>query len=113
MNNLIDFFPQAVYYCNCLQQVIDNCSKPCSLQYICDRINDSNGPLMYCVKCGDQYKNVVITCEKHLTMGPLAVTIHKNNVTVIETQKQYCLSCIKNYLQQRYYIFNCQNFKHF
>ena len=108
MNKLIDFFPEKVYFCDCLQKNIDNCSKPCSLRDICIEINDNDGSKIFCVKCGDEKQDVVFSCGKHLTMGTFAVELHGNNVTLIENSTgHYCLSCIKKYLQEKYYKFNC------
>ena len=112
MNKLIAFFPEVVYYCDCLQKVIEKCKRPSSLQDTCNEINDSDGEMIYCVKCGDDKKDVVFSCTKHLTMGTFAVEIHNNKVAVIQTEtRQYCLSCVKTYLQEKYQIFNYEIFK--
>ena len=108
MNKLRDFSPRAVYFCDCLQETINNCSKYSSLQDICNEINDSDGKTIYCVKCGDEKQDVVFSCRNHLLMETLAVQFNGNNVTLIEsTTRHYCLSCIKKYLQEKYYKFNC------
>ena len=104
MNKLRDFFPKMVYFCNCLQETINNCSKSFCLQDICDEINMTDGKMIYCVRCGDEKQDVVFSCGNHLTMGTFAV--NGNNVTLGHN----CLSCIKKYLQEKYYKFNCQIF---
>ena len=108
MNKLRDFFPGKVYFCDCLQETINNCSKSSSLQDICNEINDTDGKMIYCVKCGDGKQDVVFSCGNHLIMGTFAVELHGNNVTLIENSTvHYCFSCIKKYLQEKYYKFNC------
>ena len=111
MNKLRDFFPKAVYFCDCLQENIDNCLKPCSLQDICNEINKSDDTLIYCVRCGDEKQDIVFSCCNHMVMGTYTVALNRKNVTVIEnTTGHYCLSCIKKYLVEKYYTFNCQIF---
>ena len=112
MNKLIAFFPEVVYYCDCLQEIIDEkCEKPSSLQDICNKIDNVKGDTIYCAKCGDDKKDVVFSCTKHLTMETFAVEIHNNNVVVIETgARNYCLSCVKKYLREKYQMFNYEIF---
>ena len=110
MNKIIAFFPEVVYYCDCLQEIIDECEKPSSLQDIYNKI-DIKGDTIYCTKCGDDKKDVVFSCTKHLTMETFAVEIHNNNVVVIETgARNYCLSCVKKYLREKYQIINYEIF---
>ena len=112
MNNLRNFFPRSVYFCGCLQTNIDNCLKPCSLQDICNEISQSDSDTMiYCVKCGEEKLDVVFSCYEHLTMDFFTVELHSNNLTVIEPSKRkHCLSCIKKFLEEKYYKYNCANF---
>ena len=66
------------------------------MQDICNKIDNVKGDTIYCTKCGDDKKDVVFSCTKHLTMETFAVEIHNNNVVVIETEtRNYCLSCVK------------------
>ena len=110
MNKLIAFFPEVVYYCDCLQEIIDGCEKPSSLLDIYNKI-DIKGDTIYCTKCGDDKKDVVFSCTKHLTMETFVVEIHNNNVVVIETgARNYCLSCVKKYLREKYQMFNYEIF---
>ena len=39
MNKLIAFFPEVVYYCDCLQKVIGKCKRPRFLKIVNDFIN--------------------------------------------------------------------------
>ena len=112
MNKLIAFFPEKVYYCDCLQEVIEKCEKPSSLQDISNKIDKCDGQTIYCTKCNDDKKDVVFSCLKHMTYGTLAVELHKNNVVLIETDaRHYCLRCVKKYLQEKYYLFKYEIFK--
>ena len=112
MNKIKAFFPEVVYYCDCLQEIIEKCEKPSLLQDICNKIDNLDGDTIYCCKCGDDKKDVVFSCTKHLTMGTFAVEIHNNNVVTIETKtRYYCLSCVKKFLQEKYQIFKYEIFK--
>ena len=111
MNNLSNFFPETVYFCDCLQMVIEKCKKPCSLQDLCNQINnnDSDGEIIYCAKCGNQKKDVVFSCTNHMTMGTFFVQYTADNATVMQIQdRQFCLLCIKKYLREKYYKYNCR-----
>ena len=112
MINLRDFFPRGVYFCECLQTNIDNCLKPCSLQDICDKINETDSnTIIYCVKCGDEKLDVVFSCYEHLTMDFFTMELHSNKITLIESSTRHCLSCIKKFLEKKYYKFNYENFR--
>ena len=111
MENLIDFFPKTVYYCDCLKNIIKKCLKPCSLQHICDEINDCNGIIVYCARCGDNKEDVVFSCADHLLMGTFTAQFLNGKVTVIETNRKYCFCCIKKNLQEKYYNYNSEIFK--
>ena len=110
MNNLSNFFPETVYFCDCLQMVIEKCKKPCSLQDLCNEINNNNsdGEIIYCVKCGNEKKDVVFSCINHLTMGTFLIQSVAGDITVFETySRHFCLLCIKKYLRKKYNIFKC------
>lgn len=110
MNKLIAYFPEVVYYCDCLQEIIEKCEKPSSLHDICNKI-DNNKREIYCVLCGDDEQDVVFSCIEHLTMETLVVEIHNANVVVIETKtRNYCLSCIRKNLRKKYQMFNYEIF---
>ena len=88
MKNLSNFFPETVYFCDCLQMVIEKCKKPCSLQDLCNEINnnDSDGEIIYCAKCGNEKKDVVFSCTNHMTMGTFFVQYTADNATVMQIQ---------------------------
>ena len=115
MNNLIAFFPKVVYYCDCLQEIIDEkCEKPSSLRDICNKIDSSDTDadgMIYYAKCGDDKKHVAFSCAKHLPME-IVIQIHNNNVVEIETEtRQNCLSSVKKCLQQNYQMLHYDIFK--
>ena len=112
MSKFIAFFPEVVYYCDCLQEIInEKCEKPSSLQDICNKIDNVDGETIYCVKCGDDKKDVVFSCVKHLTVETFAVEIHQNNLVKIEMKtRHYCLACVKKYLEEKYQLFNYKIF---
>ena len=108
MKDLSNFFPKTVYFCNCLQKVIEKCEKGCSLQDLCNEINhnDTDDGIIYCAKCGDGKQNVVLSCCDHIPMGTFTIQYTANNATAMTFRnKQFCLSCIKRYLQKNYYKF--------
>ena len=111
MKDLSNFFPQTVYFCDCLQMVIEECKKPCSLQNLCNEINNNSNDseIIYCVKCGNEKKDAVFSCINHLTMGSFLIQTIENDVTIFQTyNRHFCLVCIKKYLRKKYNIFKCK-----
>ena len=111
MNNLSNFFPETVYFCDCLQMIIEKCKKPCSLQDLCNEINDnddSDGEIIYCAKCCKK-KDVVFSCCNHIAMGTFRIQYTTNNAVIMKFKdRHFCLICIKKYLQKDYHKFNCR-----
>ena len=115
MNNIAEFFPEIVYRCDCLAEVIASCStkETCSLKDICDEINKINGEKIYCAKCGENKQNVVLSCDYHM---PMALFAEQNatritDVTLLDVTTECCLTCIRKYLERYYYIFKHEIFK--
>ena len=105
MKNLSNFFPKTVYFCDCLQKVIEKCEKGCSLQDLCNQINDNDtgDNIIFCAKCGDDKQNVVLSCYGHIPMATFTIQNMVNNaITVKVTNENFCLGCIKRYLQNNY-----------
>ena len=103
--NLSNFYPKTVYFCNCLQLVVEKCKKGCSLQDLCNQINDNDTAdgIIYCSKCGDGKQDVVFSCSDHLSMGTFRVQFVKNEcVTMVAQDKHFCLTCIKRFLSKNY-----------
>ena len=108
MINLSNFYPKTVYFCNCLKMVIEKCEKGCSLQDLCNQINenDTGDNIIYCAKCGDGKQDVVLSCCNHIPMGTFVIQYTANNAAAMTiTDRHFCLFCIKKYLRQKYYKF--------
>ena len=103
--NLSNFYPKTVYFCNCLKMVMEKCKKSCSLQDLCNQINndDTGDNVIYCVKCGDGKQDVVLSCCKHMPMGTFTIQYVKNDAMTMEIKDElFCFSCIKRYLRKNY-----------
>ena len=103
--NLNNFYPKTVYFCNCLKMVIEKCEKGCSLQDLCNEINnnDTGDNAIYCSRCGKGKQDVALSCCDHLAMGSFAIQYIKNNVTTMKVEDgHFCLTCIKTYLRKNY-----------
>ena len=108
MKDLNKFYPQTVYFCDCLKLVIGECKKPLSLQHFCNEINDKNttGNCIYSVRCGDDKKDNVFSCLNHIPMGSFQIQYTKNGIKKLDTiNESFCLICIKKYLRRNYAIF--------
>ena len=105
MTNLSNVYPKTVYFCNCLKMVMEKCKKGCSLQDLCNEINnnDTGDNIIYCSKCGDDKQDVIFSCTNHLAMGTFVIQYVENDaITMQMKDKLFCLSCIKRYLRKNY-----------
>ena len=105
MKDLSNFYPETVYFCDCLKMVIDECKKASSLQYFYNEINDKNntGNCIYSVRCGDDKKDNVFSCFNHIPMGTFQIQYTKNSIKKLDTiNESFCLICIKKYLRRHY-----------
>ena len=103
--NLSNFYPKTVYFCNCLTMVVEKSKKGCSLQDLCNEINnnDTGDSIIYCSRCADGKKDVVLSCVNHLAMGTYVIQyVENDSVAMVATDKLFCLSCIKRYLRMNY-----------
>ena len=108
MTDLNKFYPRTVYFCNCLKVLMEKCKKGCSLQDLCNQINDgnTNDNIIYCVKCGDNKQDVVLSCSGHNPMLSFTIQYTANDASAMQiTDGHFCLSCIKFYLRKNYYKF--------
>ena len=108
MTTLSNFYPETVYFCDCLKMVIGQCKKASSLQDFCNEINDKNttGNCIYSVRCGDKKKDNAFSCLNHIPMGTFQIQYTKNDVKKLDTKNEsFCLNCIKKYLRLKYNIF--------
>ena len=109
MKDLSNFFPKKVYYCDCLQKLIEQCEKTSSLQHFCNQINENgtDDDIIYCTKCNDKRQDVVFSCTHHMSMGTFTIQYIADSSTVMRMQdRHFCLLCIKKYLRTKYANFN-------
>ena len=124
------FFPRKVYRCAFLSEVIqkslDNGDH--SLVDILDNIKSFNfyddsllAEKVFSIKCGDNNKDCIFVCEKHLTI----VLIAKRQFVCTQTEKSetatvkyvvgkketYCKGCIKHYLKLMFHYFYFVDFE--
>ena len=114
----VDFSPKKVYRCDCLGDAIASCltKKTYSYKDICEEVNKIDyakidGGKVYCVKCGENNEDIVISCIDHLSMGIFPVQLNTNVPVVLLETKNSCLTCIRKYLLDNYYIFKHVTFK--
>ena len=116
MNNnpiFAKFFPEKVYRCDCLAKAIASClaNQACSLKDICEEVNKIDGEKIYCVKCGENEQDLVLSCGYHMPIAIFAVKSSSTGTILVDKTKNCCLTCIKKYLQEMYHIFGHENFK--
>lgn len=113
MKSFAKFFPEKVYRCDCLSEAIASClaNEVCSLMGIFEKVNQIDGEKIYCVKCGENEQYAVLSCSYHMPMAIFAVQSNANGVILLDKTKNCCLTCIRKYLQQNYYIFKHDIFK--
>ena len=111
--NFVDFSPELVYRCDCLGDAIATCfaKKTLSFKDICNEVNKIDGDKIYSVKCGENDRDVVLSCSNHMPMGIFAVQLSANDAVVLLETKNSCLTCIRKYLRDNYYIFKHVIFK--
>lgn len=118
------FFPRKVYRCACLGSVITSCLHDgiYALADIFDQIHQvdcTEKKKIYCVKCGKNERNVVLTCVDHMAILIVSAKMYdctalptNQNVTIhfFDESKTYCMGCIRHYLQEMYYYYHFLNF---
>ena len=120
------FFPQKVYRCACLSQVITYCHHNgiFALSDIIDEIKQTKhdgdeNKKIFCVKCGDNNSDVVFTCGEHMTVLIFVAKRYTctelpndTNVTIdiFGGSQTYCCGCIRKYLREMYHYFHIVNF---
>ena len=108
MITLSNFYPETVYFCNCLKMVIEKCEKGCSLQDLCNQMNDNDtgDNVIYCAKCDDGKQDVVLSCFSHIPMGTFVIQYSANDAAAMKIEDGlFCLTCIKRYLRKNYHKF--------
>ena len=122
------YFPSKVYRCACLGEIIQNCFNEgiYAMIDIADEIskitfdNDDEQNKVFVVKVGNQSKDCIFTCAKHLSIMIFAKrdftcteTPSEKNVTVTYScgkRETYCIGCIRHYLKLMYEYFYYVNF---
>ena len=105
------FFPEKVYRCDCLTEVITSClaNQVYSLTGICQKVNEIDGRKIYCVRCGENNQHIVLSCRDHMPMVIFAYS--PTPISISDETEKCCLICIKKYLEKNYHIFGHENFK--
>ena len=112
-DNYKNFFPKRVYHCSCLHSIIVSCLQDgiYSLGDICHRIRYGNTAIkkIYCAKCSDDKQDVVFSCCDHMAMIIFSVKTKSSSdkttasIYCNDETKNYCIKCVKKYLQAMYY----------
>ena len=126
-----NFFPSRVYRCPCLLAIVEDCFENDlnSFIEIHDEIwnfelNNSDIGKVVAVKCGEQRKDCIFVCEKHLSIIIFAkkqfdctdepsfdnVTLFYNEDKNIWIGRTYCKGCIKHYLRESICYFYFKEF---
>ena len=122
------FFPRKVYHCACLSHVIQESFDDGnhSLVDILDNIKKfdfldvAELDKVFCVKCGNDNKDCIFVCERHLAIVLLVKrkfictqTENAETATVVFDGKKetYCLGCIKHYLRLMFHYFYFVDFE--
>ena len=81
-----------------------------SLGDICYQIKQVNTTIkkIYCAKCGDNKQDVVFSCCDHMAMVIFSIKTKSDDKTTAsiycnDETKNYCITCVKKYLQAMYY----------
>ena len=87
--NSNNFFPEKVYRCDCLSEVISSClaNNVCSIMDIFKKVNELDGETIFCVKCGENEQNTVLSCSYHMPMAIFAVQSSINDITLVDKTK--------------------------
>ena len=112
------FFPRKFYHCACLSHVIQESFDDGnhSLVDVLDNIKkfDFLDVKVFCVKCGNDNKDCIFVCERHLAIVLLVKrkfvctqTENAETATVVFDGKKeiYCNGCIKHYLKLMFHYF--------
>ena len=123
-----NFFPTKVYRCPCLMEIVKDCYENDMNSFVEIHheiwnfvLNNSEIGKVFAIKCGEEKKDCIFVCEKHLTIIIFAkkqfnctddpsfdnVTIFYNEDKSTCKGETYCKGCIKHYLKDsiRYFYF--------
>ena len=126
-----NFFPSKVYRCPCLMAIVNDCYENDlnSFVEIHDEVwnfvlNDSDIGKVFAVKCGENLKDCIFVCEKHLSIIIFGkkqfnctdepsfdnVTLFYNEDKKTCNGETYCKGCIKHYLRESICYFYFKEF---
>ena len=126
-----NFFPSKVYRCPCLMAIVNDCYENDlnSFVEIHDEVwnfvlNDGNIGKVFAVKCGENLKDCIFVCEKHLSIIIFGkkqfncteepsfgnVTLFYNEDKKTCNGETYCKGCIKHYLRESICYFYFKEF---
>ena len=115
-----NFFPEKVYRCSCVIDVIDDChlneldSFPELHDEVFRYVLERGLPKVYALKCGEELKDRIFCCSDHLSVMILGkkkydctAEITFENLTIYYNEdkqncigKTFCKGCIKKYLRE-------------
>lgn len=126
-----NFFPSKVYRCPCLMGIIDFCRENDinSFVEIHDEVwdfvlNDGEIDKVFSVKCGENLKDCIFVCKKHLSIIIFGkkrynctdepsfdnITVYYNEDKKTCNGKTFCKGCIKNFLRKSICYFYFEQF---
>ena len=94
-------FPDKVYYCRCVKIHVMMClvNGDYSLKDIISKLKKCPvNRVFYCVKCGDDKRDVIFSCVKHMRLKTFII----GNEHLSDEHKSNCKKCIKKYLRTAY-----------
>ena len=57
---------------------------------ICQKVNETDGEKIYCVRCGENDEHVVLSCSYHMPMAIFAIESSiPNNISLSDETKTY------------------------
>ena len=94
-------YPNKVYYCPCIKIDVMLClvNGDYSLNDITNKITKSSvNRLFYCCKCGNDNRDVIFSCVRHMRLKSFIV----GDGHLSDRHKNNCKRCIKKYLKTAY-----------
>ena len=114
------FFPRKVYRCACLSHVIQESFDDGNNIKKFGFLDVTELHKVFCVKCGNDNKDCIFVCERHLAIVLLVKrkfictqTENAETATVVFDGKKetYCVGCIKHYLRLMFHYFYFVDFE--
>ena len=99
--SLVNMFPDKVYYCLCLKIDVMIClvNGDYSLKDIISKLKKSKvNRIFYCVKCGNDKRDVIFSCVNHMRFKTYLV----GDEHLTDEHRKNCKKCLKKYLRTAY-----------